>query len=351
MNYLDNDFRRIEHCLLLTGKPDRVPLWELWVDPAVQGAFIGREIQSAADVAEFWISAGYDHIPVSAGMIAVGGVGSGDATQIAQHTYSVYSDEAQDMKWAAEHEGVITSHEELDAYAWPSVDDLDLSHLEEIGQCLPDHMKIICVTGKIYTSVWMLMGYETMVFALREQPDLVARMFEKVGPLQIEISKRAAQLDCVGAVWMSDDIAYTESLLVRPEVLREHLFPWYRELGSFMAELGKPYIYHSDGRLWEVLPDILDCGFNALHPIEPKAMDSRELKKAIGDRLCLLGNIELDTLSRGTPEQVRELVRRNIEDLASDGGYCPGSSNSVTNYVPLENYKAMIEATREFGGW
>jgi len=351
MTYQDNDFRRVEHCLYRRGKPDRVPLWELWIDPAVQGAFLGREIRSDEDVAEFWVSAGYDHVPVSAGLLQVGGVLSGDATKRKKHTYSSYTDEAQEIPWAAEGEGVITSREAFDAFEWPALEDLELSHIEAMGRLLPEQMKVICVTGKIYTSVWMLMGYEGLVYALREQPDLIDRMFEKVGYLQTEVSKRAARLDCVGALWMSDDIAYGQGMLVNPEIYRKHLFPWYKELGAYTAEVGKPFIYHSDGTLWEVFDDLLGCGFNGIHPIEPKAMEIREVQKAIGDKICLLGNIELDTLSRGTPDQVRELVRRNIEDLTEDGGYCPGSSNSVTNWVPIENYRAMLDATKEFGGW
>ena len=351
MNYLDNDFRRIEHCLFRRGKPDRVPLWELWVDPAVQGAFLGREIKCDEDVAEFWISAGYDHVPVSAGLLQVGGVLSGEATHLKRHTYSHYSDEAQEMTWAAEGKGVITTREEFESFPGPDKEQLDLSHVEAMGQLLPEQMKVICVTGKIYTSVWMLMGYLGLVDALREDPGLVEDMFERVGELQIHVSKRAAQLDCVGALWMSDDIAYGQGFLVNPDLYREYLFPRYKELGSYLAEMGKPFIYHSDGMLWDIFDDLLDCGFNGLHPIEPKAMEARKVKEVIGDRVCLLGNIELDTLTRGTPAQVRELVRGNIEDLAQDGGYCPGSSNSVTNWVPIENYRAMIEATKEFGGW
>jgi uroporphyrinogen decarboxylase len=351
MNYLQNDFRRTAQCLWRRGKPDRVPLWELWVDPAVQGAYLGRPVRSIEDTAEFWIRAGYDYVPVSAGLLQVAGVLSGDATQRKKHTYSRYSEDPQEMTWAAEGKGVITSHAEFDAFPWPAADDLSLALVERMARLLPPQMKVICVTGKIYTSVWMLMGYEGMVFALKEQPDLVTRMFDRVGRIQVEVSKRAAQLDSVGALWMSDDIAYGTGMLVHPDILRQHLFPWYRELGAYLRQRGKPFVYHSDGRLWEVLPDLLDCGFNGLHPIEPKAMDSRELRRKAGDRLCLLGNIELDTLSRGTPAQVRELVRRNIAELAGDGGYCPGSSNSVTNYVPIQNYRAMIDAIKEFGGW
>jgi uroporphyrinogen decarboxylase len=351
MSFTDNDFRRVAHCLFRRGRPDRVPLWELWVDPAVQGAFLGKEVRCAEDVADFWVTAGYDFVPVSAGILQVGGVLSGKATKRKRHTYSIYTQEEREITWAAEGQGVITSREAFEAFQWPGIDDLDLSHVEAMGRLLPKQMKVICVTGKIYTSVWMLMGYEGMVYALREQPDLVERMFERIGRLQMEVSKRAARLDCVGALWMSDDIAYGQGLLVNPAIYRKHVFPWYKELGAYLAKLGKPFIYHSDGTLWQVFDDLLDCGFNGLHPIEPKAMDIREVKKAIGDRVCLLGSIELDRLSRGTPKEVRELVRRNIKNLAYDGGYCPGSSNSVTCYVPIENYRAMVDATKEFGGW
>ena len=89
---------------------------------------------------------------------------------------------------------------------------------------------------------------------------------------------------------------------------------------------------------------------NALHPIEPLAMDSRELKEIYGDRLCLLGNIEIgETLTLGTPEDVEAEVKQRVADLAPGGGYGVGSSNTVAHYVKMENYKAMIRATRKYG--
>jgi uroporphyrinogen decarboxylase len=98
------------------------------------------------------------------------------------------------------------------------------------------------------------------------------------------------------------------------------------------------------------MDDLIEIGVNALHPIEPKAMDIAEVKRRVGRKLCLIGNIDLGyTLTRGTPEEVRAEVRERIRTCAPGGGYCVGSSNTVTNYVPLANYKAMIEASREFG--
>jgi uroporphyrinogen decarboxylase len=79
-------------------------------------------------------------------------------------------------------------------------------------------------------------------------------------------------------------------------------------------------------------------------------LDIFELKRDYGGRLCLVGNIDLgSTLTLGRPEDVEAEVREHIRMLAPGGGYCVGSSNSVTNYVPLPNFIAMLEATFKYG--
>jgi uroporphyrinogen decarboxylase len=122
------------------------------------------------------------------------------------------------------------------------------------------------------------------------------------------------------------------------------------EMGALCRQHNLPFIIHSDGNLWRILSDLIACGFSAIHPVEPKAMDSRELKAAVGDKLALLGNIEIgEVLTLGTPAEVAADVRAHIRDLAPGGGYAVGSSNTVAHYVPLENFKAMVQATRQFG--
>lgn len=338
-----NDFSRVRQALLLQGPPDRVPLWELHVDHEVQQAFLGKPIASEADEAQFWTEAGYDYVPVSAGLLAVGGVLSGEAARVKSYRYSVYADAEREITWAAEGQGVIRTDEDFERFPWPAPEDLTLDHVERMVAALPPGMGVIVVIGKIFTPVWMLMGFEGFSEACAFNPGLVAKMFARIGQLQIDCFLRAAKLPGVVGLWMSDDIAYGQGMLVSPTLLRKHLFPWYRQLGEVLRAAQMPYIFHSDGNLWPVMDDLIACGFNALHPIEPKAMDARELKARVGDRLCLLGNIELDRLARGTPEEIRRMTRRNIDELGVGGGYCVGSSNSVTYYVPLRNYLAMIE--------
>lgn len=81
-------------------------------------------------------------------------------------------------------------------------------------------------------------------------------------------------------------------------------------------------------------------------------MDIVKVKAEYGDRLALIGNLDLGyTLTRGTPQEVRDEVRYLIKHVAQGGGFLLGSANSVTNYVPLENYRAMLEATSEYGNF
>jgi len=338
-----NDFRRLRMALMQEGVPDRTPLIELFVDQAVQSAFLGRPIESVADEAAFWEAAGYDYAPVAVGLVRVGEVFSREATHTKRSQYSVYTNDEVEMTWAAEGQGVITSRDELEKFEWPDGDELDLTPLIEMRRHLPESMGVICIIGKIFTPAWMLMGFEAFAEASIEDPGLVAAVFQRIGEIQFRCFERAMEIEGITGMWMPDDVAYTEGLIVRPEVFREHLWPWYKRMGEVCRERDMPFLYHSDGDLSEVLDDIIDCGFNALHPVEPLGMDIRELKQRVGEKLCLLGNIEVDRLARGTPDEIRKLVRGNIRDLAQDGGYCVGSSNSVTNYVQLANYRAMIE--------
>ena len=210
-------------------------------------------------------------------------------------------------------------------------------------------MGLVSGVGGIFTRAWMLMGFEQFSYALAEQPELIAEMFQRIGSIQCDVLRRVIKQDRIVAVWYGDDLAYTESLMVSPRVYRQYLFPWMEELAAIAHEAGLPFIFHSDGRLWDVIPDLIAAGVNALHPIEPKAMDINLVKARYGDKLALIGNIDMNLLRLGTPDQVREQVRQRIKDLAPGGGYAVGANPGISYYVRPENYDAMRQAVFEFG--
>jgi uroporphyrinogen decarboxylase len=211
-------------------------------------------------------------------------------------------------------------------------------------------MKIIPRFGNGFPEVESLMGTETFYLSLYDNPELVAQLFEKIGSIEYEALKRVVQHPAVGAVWITGDIAYSQGLLVSPKVLRQYVFPQMKRMAALCHERDLPLIYHSDGKLYEVMDDLIECGIDALHPIEPKAMDIAYLKRKYGHRLCLCGNIDLSyTLTLGTPEEVAEEVKQRLREIAPGGGYCAGSSNSIIEYVPLSNFNALRETVLRYG--
>jgi len=353
---------RLVKTLLRQGEADRVPLVEIGIHKDVKKAFLGGQKKGLDGEVRFWVDAGYDFIPISTGLATatvpalLRQVESEEAERVQIATrkttsdYSKFSSEDTQRTWIEEGRGTISTMSDFESYNWPTPDDNDYALIDKVGECLPENMKIIANMGDVITPLYSLTGFETFYTSVYEDPELLASMFDRVGSIQYEIFKRIIQHKQVGAAWIGDDIAYSEHLMVSPKVLRQYLFPWYKKMGALCKEADKPFIFHSDGKLYDVIDDLVDCGFCTLHPIEPKAMDINYVKKTWGDRLCIIGNIDLAyTLTLGTPQEVDEEVKQRIHDLAPGGGYCVSSSNSITEYVPLENYKAMREAVLKYG--
>lgn len=341
----DPDFERLRRTLLCK-EPDRVPLVEILVDQEVKDAFMGQPVNNAEKDVAFWYEAGYDYIC----LLPVAKMFAELLPSHVSYTDMAVCEEKHERKWAEQGVGRITSDKDFDECPWPTVDDVDYDMITEVAAALPDGMGMIATVGGLFEYVWQLMGFEVFSMALIDNPELVDKMFNRIRKIVYDVFINMMDYDCIGAVWLCDDIAYTEGMMISPKILRKYLFPWYKKMAKICKDKSLPIIYHSDGNLWPVMDDIIDVGINAIHPIEPKAMDIKELKQKVGNRLCLIGNIDLgSTLTMGTPEDVDAEVKQRIMDIAPGGGYCVGTSNTVTNYVPLQNYKAMIEATFKYG--
>jgi uroporphyrinogen decarboxylase len=329
-------------------EPDRIPLGDWHVDALPKENYMGKKIVTLEGQIEFWLTAGFDYIPSSSGILEPvrapeGMTIKGDAVNTA------YGDGVV-REWAREHDGVITDWETFDTYKWPSVDDFDLSKWDAFDHLLPPGMKAILLLGKIYTTVWMFMGAETFFNALKSDEALVGAMFEKIGKIQYETFLRVIEHPCIGAVLNPDDIAHNTGLLIHPKILRKYVFPWYKKMGDVCRDKGIGFVFHSDGDCSDAMDDLIDCRFHGFNPIQPNSMDIEVVKKKWGNQLCLIGNLNLDsTLTLGTPEDVRAEVYERIRTIGPGGGFMIASSNSITDYVPLENMKAMIDATFEFG--
>jgi|WetSurMetagenome_2_1015567.scaffolds.fasta_scaffold04991_4 uroporphyrinogen decarboxylase len=317
------------------------PLAELGVHPKIKEAFLSKTIIGLKDEVEFWHRAGYDYIKLQPNA-------DFNPLKIGLDKNVSYNDDGTIFrKWASENSGVISCFDDYEKYKFPSPADFDYTNFENVDSLLPEGMGVIGQYGDIFTMTWEMMGFEAFSLALFENEELVNTLNNRLGELVLSMFEYFVQSDAVDAIWYSDDIAYTNSLLVSPDVLDKYFFPWLKKIGDLAKRYNKPLIYHTDGILYDVMDRIIGCGVDAIHPIEPKAMDIAEVKDRYGDKLCLIGNIDVDLLSRGTVDEIRKNVIKNIKEAGYDGGYCVGSGNSIPEYVKLENYIAMIEAVKE----
>jgi len=322
----------------------RIPVAELGVHPSIKAAFLGHAVSTLEHEVEFSYRAGYDYVKIQPAVDFDPGRANSGAGVSYNPDGSVF------RRWASEGTGVITTMGDLERFRFPRADEIDYSRAERIRRLLPDGMGVIGQYGDIFTMTWEMMGFEAFSIAVHDQPALVEALNRRVGELVVGMFEVFAASDAVDALWYSDDIAYTEGLMVSPAILDLYFFPWLRAIGDLARASGKPLIYHSDGVLYRVMDRIAGCGVDALHPIEPKAMDLAEVKARFGDRFSLIGGVDVDLLARGTPEAVRDVVRQNIKAAGVGGGYCVGSGNSIPEYVKMENYLAMLSAAFEFGG-
>jgi len=341
----DNRFRR---SVLRLGEPDQVPLAEFTIHNMHKEKFLGRPLRMPEDEVEFRVKAGFDYVTAEVGLQTTTAIQGTKMKVEAQYALFDYGE--TEREWVMQDRSLIRTEADFDSFPWPDSDLLDYTLFERYSALMPPGMKIMGSLGKIFNSVWWFMGFEHFAKSLIENPSLVQRLFDKIATIQLGVLDRMLAFDAVGGVLHADDLAYAEALMVGPEHLRQYLFPWLKELCDRVHAKGKLAIFHSDGKLDQVMPDLIECGFDGMHPFEPKAMDIVAIKRQYGHRICVMGNIDLGyTLTRGTPEEVTAECRQRIGELAPGGGYCLSSSNSVPEYVPHENFLAMLRSVTEYG--
>lgn len=350
---MSDDSPNFERCLtaIRREEADRVPIGEVHVDIEVKEAYLGHPIRTVEDEIDFWHAAGYDFTIIDTDLYAAAQIQNAFLNPHSD-TANTYSVHRADRGWVATAARAIQTWEDVHNFPWPTPDQFDFTIYERARRHLPPGMRVINTTGHIFTAAWQLMGFETFCLALMEDPALVEKIIAIMGAGTLDLLDLILAQDCVGAVCISDDIAYTSGLMISPAILRRIFFPWVKKIADKVHAYGRPLLYHTDGDVGKVIPDIIAAGVDLLHPIEPKCMDIVEIKKQYGDRIALMGNLDLGyTLTRGTPDEVRAEVRCLMKNVAPGGGYIISSANSVTNYVPLENYRAMLEAAAEFGSY
>jgi Uroporphyrinogen decarboxylase (URO-D) len=153
---------------------------------------------------------------------------------------------------------------------------------------------------------------------------------------------------------VDDDIGMPERMIIGPDTWREFLKPSLAGIIRAARQVNPclHILYHSDGYIEPVIPDLLEIGVSALNPVQPDRMDPERMKRLYGSRLAVWGGIGAQgLLTFGNREQIRSEVRLRIGQLGRNGGYIACPAYDVDYGVSWENIVALMEAIDYYGSY
>lgn len=348
------DFEGLLRNLRREGTPERVYHIELFLDREVHQALHARfGTADHLDPADPWYTyksfiALYRFLGYDTFTAPLGGLQFPKTNMlVAQDTSVLVRDEGR--SWVDETRGTITSWEDFEHYPWPDPVRFDTTLLEWASVNVPDDMCLVGWGTNIYEEASWLMSYQQLCYALYDQPDLVDAIFERVGSIFLAAAKAYAQFDRVKILFDGDDMGYRSGTLISPQMLIDKVLPWHKKIAQVAHESGQLYLLHTCGNVEKIMPALIDdVKIDGKHSFEDTIETVTDAKRRWGDRIAILGGIDMDFLTRATPEQVRRRVRETLDACMPGGGYCLGSGNSIANYVPLDNYLAMLDEGRRY---
>ena len=200
------------------------------------------------------------------------------------------------------------------------------------------------------TTIWLMMGYEAIAYALYDDPDLIREVCRISNAFFKDAARQSVDAGCVG-IWVSEDLGSSSGGFFNLDQYREFLLPPFVEIVDYVASLGVPALLHSCGQITAYLSDLAQTKISAIHPLQRTAgMDLRTVKEEYGDRWCIIGNIDSSrTLPYGTPDDVAAEVREAIDIAAPGGGYVLASDHSLHDGIPIENIEVMFRTGAGYG--
>lgn len=248
--------------------------------------------------------------------------------------------------------GIGNSQEDLESYEPPDPFHPDI--IEMIDRILKGvRNEDIAIIAQCHSGWHMAFqvrgGIDKMLIDFYRNPSFANRLLAKISESCQGFAKIMAEAGA-DALFVTDDYADSKGQMMSPKIFREYELPNLKKIVNIGRKYGIPVLKHSDGNLYPILEDIIGSGVRCLHPLEPGAMNLKDVKERYGSKICLAGNVDCRyVLPIGDEEEVRRDVRRCIDAAADGGGFILTSSNSLHASVKLENIYMMVDEVRKYG--
>jgi uroporphyrinogen decarboxylase len=252
------------------------------------------------------------------------------------------------LPYAASHP--VQSMEDLRGFHIPDPRrDPVLKAVRKVARRFKGRRAVMFVGRAVFAASWYLCGMQRLLESYLLEPEFARALGRMVVKYNQELH-RLAVAEGADLIVLGDDYAHKSGTIMSPGQFREFVLPGLTEVVRNIKSCGAYCVKHTDGNIWAILDDIVNTGIDAIGPLEPGAgMDLVQVKRAVGDRVCVVGNVDVDLLCRGSAEQVRQSTRALIRTVSPGGGHILSSGNSITSAVRPENFRVMVETTHEQG--
>ncbi len=257
----------------------------------------------------------------------------------------------------------IDTIEGLKQYKFP--DPLHPARYEGMAQRADELMnqkQVAYVLGRNAPGIWeialWMRGFENFFCDMGNNAAFAEALMDIITEIKMKYWEQALALVGPNVMMVSeaDDLASQDRLLCSPAMYRRFIKPRHTRLFAHIkkcAQVPVKIFYHSCGAVAPLIPDLIESGIDILNPVQvsAKGMDSRELKQRFGKDLTFYGGgvDTQDVLPHGTPQRVKDEVKRRVDDFAPGGGFIFNTVHNIQADVPPENLMAMWEALREYG--
>lgn len=215
--------------------------------------------------------------------------------------------------------------------------------LEEVGE---DAFIAGTAANQSMNFLVSMRGPQQALIDLIDNPKLAHSIMELGTEISIQIGYALIEAG-VDAIYIGD--AWSSSTLISPQHYKEFCFPYHKKATEAFHKRGVPVYLHICGNCMPILEFMVETGVDGIEPLDPLGgVDIGEVKRRVGDKVCLKGGVNTLTLFRGTPEEVMREAKDCIEK-AGKKGYILGSGDDIPAEAPIENVKAMVMASRIWG--
>jgi len=245
-----------------------------------------------------------------------------------------------------------TSIGDIEKFDWPAPDRFNIAGMDAVCNRHEKYATVLCDERTNRTTVLhqgiYLREMEQIMLDIALNPDFVHALFRRISRFYLNLNRQVFESakGKIDILLVGDDIGTQNGLLLSPGQIREFILPYLREYTGLCKDYGVKAMFHSCGAIREVIPDLIDAGFDILNPIQVRAtgMVPAELKKEFGERICFHGGVDVQkTMPCGTVDEVRKEVRERIDVLGKNGGYILAPTHNFQADVPVENIIAFYK--------